>query len=333
MKPISQLPPLAFGNASAVEFRDELACGEFLAQLPDAPSRFGATASPSHFHVRLRHVTLPGVSLVTGANSGVAIERNSPRPALVIPLAGCQTVSRDGRREIRWAAPHDALFIPAGSKVVAESATGSFLRLDLVEAELLRTAAGITDREEGKPASLDVSTTRPVPLKTKKVNWLRVVRSLAGMIDAFNCDDAELALAGLDDMILRTTVMMLGPELMAEHSQVAPPSRTFDLDPLLEQIVANLSGRVTLGDMEKWSGLTARTIQLAFHRRFGVRPMQWVRERRLESIYAALKAASPDATVADVAAAYGLPRMATLIPHYVRRFGELPSETLRGRGR
>lgn len=61
--------------------------------------------------------------------------------------------------------------------------------------------------------------------------------------------------------------------------------------------------------------------------------MHWVRERRLESIYAALKAASSDATVADVAVAHGLPRMATLIPHYVRRFGELPSETLRGKGR
>ncbi|MFM8494836.1 MAG: helix-turn-helix domain-containing protein, partial [Planctomycetia bacterium] len=195
------------------------------------------------------------------------------------------------------------------------------------------TATGITGREDAKPASLDVSTTRPVPLKTKEVNWLRVVGALAGTIDAFNCDDAELVRAGLDDVILRTAVMMLGPELMAAHSPVAPPPRSFDLDPLLEQIVANLSGRVTLGDMERWSGLTARTIQLAFQRRFGVKPMQWVRERRLESIYAALKAAPPDATVADVAVAYGLPRMATLIPHYVRRFGELPSETLRGRGR
>jgi AraC-like DNA-binding protein len=333
MAPRSPLPSLAFGNASAVEFRDEYACGEFLAQLPDAPSRFGATAAPSRFHVRLHHVTLPGVSLVTGANSGVAIERDSPRPALVIPLAGCQTVSRDGRREIQWAAPHHALFIPAGTRIVAESATGSFLRLDLVEAELLRTASGIMGCKKGKTASLDVSKTRPVPLKTKAVNWLRVVRSLAGTIDAFNCDGAELTRAGLDDVILRTTVMMLSSEAMAAHWQVGPPPRGFDLDPLLEQIVANLSGRVTLGDMEKWSGLAARSIQQAFHSRFGVTPMKWVRERRLDSIYAALKVASPDATVADVADAHGLPRMATLIPHYVRRFGELPSETLRGKGR
>jgi AraC family ethanolamine operon transcriptional activator len=128
-------------------------------------------------------------------------------------------------------------------------------------------------------------------------------------------------------------VSLLSPEPMAAHVQVAPPPRGVNLDPLLEQIVANLPGRVTLGDMENWSGLAARTIQLAFHSRFGVTPLQWVRERRLESIYAAMKAASPAATVADVAVAYGLPRMATLIPHYVRRFGELPSETLHGRGR
>ena len=52
----------------------------------------------------------------------------------------------------------------------------------------------------------------------------------------------------------------------------------FDLEPLLEVIAANLGGRLTLADMERWSGRTARTIQLAFQRRFGFGPMQWVRD-------------------------------------------------------
>ena len=41
--------------------------------------------------------------------------------------------------------------------------------------------------------------------------------------------------------------------------------------------------------------------------------------------------AQPGETVREIAASCGLTRMATLIPEYAARFGERPSDTLRGR--
>jgi len=90
---------------------------------------------------------------------------------------------------------------------------------------------------------------------------------------------------------------------------------------------------VTLADMERWSGRSARSIQLAFEKRFGIGPMQWLRERRLDLVRERLLASRDGETVREIAAACGMHRLATLIPEYTRRFGEKPSETLRRSGR
>ena len=97
------LPPIPFGQASAVQFTDEAACGEFLARLPDAPSRFGAIGSPAAFRVRLRNVSLPGVSLVAGSGTPKATDHCSRRLALVSPFDGVAIVLRFGCEEHRWA--------------------------------------------------------------------------------------------------------------------------------------------------------------------------------------------------------------------------------------
>jgi transcriptional regulator GlxA family with amidase domain len=156
-----------------------------------------------------------------------------------------------------------------------------------------------------------------------------VIRSLCSTIDAVDCDAGRLMAAGFDDVLLRTAVMMLCPEMFFQQQWASRQVRGFDLGPLLERIEANLGGRITLAEIEAWSGLTARAIQLAFQKRLGIGPMQWVRERRLDLIRAKLLTARSGDTVRGIAASCGITRMATLIPEYAARFGERPSETLR----
>lgn len=323
------LAPLPFGNASGIMFTDEASCGEFLARLPEAPSRFGAIGDPDAFRIQLRNIAFPGVSLVAGSGTPKATDHCSRRLALVIPFGDVETVLRAGRQEYRWAAPHHAFFIPAGQTIEAESTGGAFLRLDLAEAAVARTAAAIAGSGTGKGAAVDLSTCRVVPLQVRGVNWLPVLRSLCGTIDAFEGDASRLETAGFDDLLLRTVVMMLRPELFFGQQWDDRPARGFDLDPLLARIEATLPGRITLGDMEAWSDAGSRTIQLAFRNRFGIGPMEWVRDRRIDLVRAKLLAAPAGATVREIAASCGLTRMATLIPEYVRRFGERPSDTLR----
>jgi AraC-like DNA-binding protein len=330
---LGDLPAMPFGLASAKEFTDEASCGAFLAALPDAPSRFGAIGDPATFRIRLRNVALPGVSVVAGSGTPKATDHCSRRLALVIPFGGVETVLRSGREEHRWAAPHHAFFIPAGEKIEAESSGGSFLRLDLVETAITTTAAGMPGLEKPLHHAVDLSRSRIVPLQARGMNWLPVIRSLCSTIDAFDCDATRLVAAGFDDVLLRTAVMMLCPEMFLQQQWAVRQARGIDLDPLLERIEANLGGRVTLAEIEAWSGRTARAIQLAFQKRFGIGPMQWVRERRLDLIRTKLLAARSGDTVRGIAASCGITRMATLIPEYAARFGERPSDTLRSADR
>lgn len=306
-------------------------CGDFLARLPDAPSRFDAIGPGRDFRIRLRPVAIPDVTLVAGACSPKSTSHISDRLAVVIPFGTCATVLRASGRSHRWASPHHAFFIPAGQQVDAESTTGSFLRLDIRQSALERTAAGMLEHR-GRTTGLDTDTTRTLAMHAKGANWLRVIRDLCSTVDAFGCDVDRLVAAGIDDAILRTVVMMLAPELTLAPPEAGPAARSLDLESLLEQIRANLGGRVTLSDMEAWSGRSARTIQLAFQTRFGVGPMQWLRDQRLDLIHDRLLAAPPGATVSQIATACGMPRMATLTAEYAKRFGERPSDTL-ARGR
>lgn len=326
------LPAIPFGAATSLAFDDVAACGDFLARLPDAPSRFGPIGPAADFRIRLRNVPLPGVSLVAGAGTAKATVHCSPRAALVIPFARCETVLRTAEGEHRWAAPHHAFFIPPGEQISAESTSGAFLRLDLVEADLVRTAAGMAAGRNGPGDVLDLNAARPIPLQVRGTNWLPAIRSLCDSVDAFDCDATRLMAAGIDDVVLRTAVMMLRPDLVLEPRWDSRPARGLDLDPLLEMITAHLAGRVTLGDMERWSGRSARTIQLAFRKRFGIGPIEWLRDRRLDLVRARLLAARNGETVREIAAACGIHRPATLVPEYVRRFGERPSDTLRRTG-
>lgn len=70
----TQLLEMPFGSGSATEFTDEAACGEFLAQLPDAPSRFSRIGTHEPFRIRLKNVPLPGVSLLAGTQTPKAVD-------------------------------------------------------------------------------------------------------------------------------------------------------------------------------------------------------------------------------------------------------------------
>ena len=323
-------PPLAampFGEASAKVFNDVASCTDFLGRLPGAPSRFDAIGREADFRIRFRPVPLPGVGMFAGTSSAKTVDHESGRVAIVIPFGDCATTIRTGRKDYRWAAPHHAFFIPAGAHVEAEATMGAFLRLDIEASLLARTATGMAGVAPRRVLALEEP--RIVNMQARGTEWLPVIRSICANVDALNCDAHRLTAAGVDDTVLRVVAMMLQPEaFLAERSDLSQ-TRGIDLDPLLERMMACLTGRITMSDLERWSDRSARTIQLAFQKRFGMSPLKWVRDRRLDLVRDRLLTAAPHATVKDIAIACGISRMATFIPDYTRRFGELPSETLR----
>lgn len=97
---------------------------------------------------------------------------------------------------------------------------------------------------------------------------------------------------------------------------------------LLEDwIDGHLSDPVTIEDLARVAGVSARAVQATFRRRRQCTPMAFVMRRRLEGVRRALGVAPPSATLTAIAMDHGLFHMGRFAAAYHRLFGERPSET------
>ena len=89
---------------------------------------------------------------------------------------------------------------------------------------------------------------------------------------------------------------------------------------------------LTVREVCEVSGASWRTLDYAFKERFGVSPKAYLRTRQLNAVRKDLRASGPgEYTVRDVAARWGFWHMSQFAADYRKLFGELPSDTLRGK--
>ncbi len=118
----------------------------------------------------------------------------------------------------------------------------------------------------------------------------------------------------------------LTPQLLVPHRkerQTVQQARDF--------IDRHMADPITIHDLAKSANVTVRTLQQHFRDDLRQSPTEYLRDRRLDRIRDDLADASPTAgvTVADIAARWGVAHLGRFSAAYRRRFGELPSETLR----
>ncbi len=97
-----------------------------------------------------------------------------------------------------------------------------------------------------------------------------------------------------------------------------------------DHIRAHCAEPLTLERLAAASGVSPRTLLEGFRRYRGTSPKAMLRELRFQSVRDALLAAQPgNATVADIATAWGFYELGHFAVEYKRRYAETPSATLR----
>jgi AraC-like DNA-binding protein len=87
---------------------------------------------------------------------------------------------------------------------------------------------------------------------------------------------------------------------------------------------------VELDDMVQASGVSRRSLHEGFRKYYGVTPMVYLRNVRLDNARLVLKQkGAGDVLVTDVALDSGFNHLSKFARAYKERFGELPSEMLR----
>jgi AraC-like DNA-binding protein len=130
------------------------------------------------------------------------------------------------------------------------------------------------------------------------------------------------------EALLHAALLSL-PHNHSEDLRRAPGALTPDYVRRIEEyIIAHAREDVTMGDLVRTAGCSARSVYHSFRRYQGVSPMRFLRDYRLAlSRDELLEAGRTGRTVTDAASACGFTHMSKFTALYKARFGETPSET------
>ncbi len=163
----------------------------------------------------------------------------------------------------------------------------------------------------------------------------RQIDFIAGELD---CDDtlltSPLGIAAAEQALMTALLAAQPSNYSAAFARPASPATPRHVMRAEELIRAHPERSITIRDLSEVSGVGARTLFEGFRRFRGTTPMALLRTVRLERACADLQTASPGENIAGIAIKWGFVHLGRFAQSYRRRFGELPSETLRrGRGR
>jgi AraC-like DNA-binding protein len=277
--------------------------------------------------LRFGNVTLTAIAVTP-----MRLKRKSDtEPTLAIPFSGDLATTVDGKQHAAHAG-HTGLFSSGKPKQGLMNNQSSYMLITLNPANLLEIAqAMLGPGNECSADALRLSEDRALSLKAGNTSFDTLFRNHWRTVDGLFHNPKALAMLGMDDVLKRSVVSLLAPELFLEQSRQAPGSSSKEnrvLDRVCAYIEAHSERPITATELEQISGLSGRSLQYAFRRRFDCSPMDWVRQHRLELARSSLRSGVKVTTVTQVALEFGFNNLSLFARYYRERFGESPSVTL-----
>ena len=324
------LPRLPFGDLWAGEESPIDPVRVRLALHPRSVRRMSFPDSPHGRLARAASLQVGGQEFAAVCHTPLVLDlgEESDR-SILIPRHGATTCStRTSRFTAR--AGHGIAFLSGAPRVV-ESGVVSLVAVRLDSARLIRTAEIMHGDRKGKAPVPELDRDRELSLHAGGLPMDSLFGHLFEMFDLVPA--AGLAQLGLDDLFYRYVANLMCPELMRPAASADSGSsgvqRRREIDTVCEYVRGRLPEPVTLTELESVSGLSQRSLQLAFQKHFGCTPTQWIRQIRLDMARQALLKARPGDTVTKIALDCGFAQLGGFSQAFLSRFGELPSDTLR----
>ncbi|MFD5703257.1 AraC family transcriptional regulator [Streptomyces lasiicapitis] len=162
--------------------------------------------------------------------------------------------------------------------------------------------------------------------------WTRLVRAVAeDLLDESAMLSGSLVAAPLQEALLNGLLLSAGHRY---RDQLAGPVRQLRPAPVkraMDAVQQRPEHPFTTAVLAAEARVGVRWLQEAFRRYVGMSPMAYVRDVRLQRVRDELRAADPcGACVSEVAHRWGFAHLGRFAEQYRARFGELPSQTLRG---
>ena len=323
--PKNSLPALAFGNTRSKIDLDLREMQQTVNHITDWVSEFDALTKKTAFEHRTATYVGEKLRLIAVSSSPTVMRVKDSSCTIAVPINGSYDTWVNGEHH-QFSVDQGAMYFPSGKRHT-EGDNKSTLLISLDERRISDTVKSILGNRSMPDMELD--TARVLNLQVGSVDFQKIFRSLCLLIDQFDGDPTLLKNMGIEDSIYRACAMILKPEIFLRIDAISHQNEDRRIDKLCEWIRANLSTPITLTQLEAVSGLSARLLQYEFKRHYNCTPLQWVREQRLGLAHEIFKAADFNTKISSVAALCGFVNFGDFAKRYARRFGELPSQTLK----
>jgi AraC-like DNA-binding protein len=291
------------------------------------------------FFVRHAAIRLDGVAIVALESDSLLLGFDGRKlPALILAQAGeCHLRQGEGLWPLRAG---DCLYTRLDKPRLEIKQQSAGILIAIVP-ERLRQMAEIMCRSVIDAETLEQRLTgeladdNQLPVGRLAAPLAQAIAQVLKLIDqTISTDEALLATLRLDDLVLRLVVHHLVPELRGHAPGQHPePGITRisqpDLDRLCDWMRANFHQSLAIDDLEQNVHYSSRSLQLAFQRRFGCGPMQWLRQQRLAAAHERLQNPLPTDSVGIIAQAFGYKSLATFSREFRRYYGCKASDLLR----
>jgi AraC family ethanolamine operon transcriptional activator len=196
----------------------------------------------------------------------------------------------------------------------------------LPAAELVRYGSALTGAIFAVPSAARWLLLRPAMRRHLRHLHAAAIAAVESRSNAFI--GAEAA-HGLEQQLIEALVESL---LKGSSLEVTATTRRHqDLAVRFEALLETQPERyLRLAEICAALGVSAQILRLCCHEQLGMAPTEYVRRRRMQLVYRALRNGDPDAaSISAVARRYGFRGLGRFAANYRALFGELPSATLR----
>ncbi len=297
-------------------------------QVAPGVNAYDPIGSPSAFSSKFNTLKLPSIQLTAIVMSPTYVDRSRIQSAtLMVPLAGDIHCFVEGQPH-HYGPGLGSMYLPQNSgQFKGGGGKRHHASLQFEPLQLEKTARAMLGLPSNAVLDLQLGNPRVAPLTVAGQSFGTVLQHIGALIDLHQRDANVLTQLGLQDMLYRHIAMMLQPEAFLPQADIHRTTSAALVAQLCEYMNAHLDRSLTLTDLETFSGLSARSLQLAFKRQLGCTPMQWLTEQKLHIVRARLANADASESVTSLAVAY-FPNLGDFARYYRLQFGELPSQTL-----
>lgn len=184
----------------------------------------------------------------------------------------------------------------------------------------------------GRPLSQPVEFELGMDLtKEDGRNWLRIITFLVGELNMQNNMILNSPMIRAQRMqFLVTTLLLCQPSNYREMLlRPAPTIRSHYVKRVEEYIDSHADQPITIIDLASYAGVSTRALYKGFRNLRNTTPMTYLKEVRLNRVRDDLLRAGQNERVTTIAIKWGFTHLSNFTADYKRKFGELPSDTLK----